>query len=393
MKKLLIIVMVFSLLLMPLGVYAQLDQKSATPPVSQSLVPEGDFALKLVAALKLGTPGGEAQAEDMLSSAGIAPKNGWIADYPVTPIIVGELQSAVVAAADAQRLPMAKDDALKAFQDVTTESGLAVVPSDPSQYAGTQPQPDPTVINNYYYEEGPPVVTYYPPPWDYDYLYAWVPYPFWCSGFFFPGFFVLHDFHRSIFVGHHHHFITNHLIDPRTHTVLRVDPTTRAMGKHANASLTRPQEFRSTDSRRAATSIFNRRFERTATTRGAEGTISRGTTGKTMNQVGDTGRQNEMNFRQAQSGSFNTPNVTHERSFRAPTAAGRSFGSSENLGRSFSPPSRSFSAPSRGSTFSCTNCHGGSSSFARSSGGSNSRSFSSGGVSHGGGHFGGGGRR
>ena len=202
MKKLLMVVMAFSLLLLPLGVDAQLDQKSAIPPVSQSLVPEGDFALKLVAALKLGTPGDEAQAEDMLSSAGITPKNGWIADYPVTPIIVGELQSAVVAAADAQRLPMAKDDALKAFQDATAESGLAVVPGDPGQYAGNQPQPDPMVINNYYYEEGPPVVTYYPPSWDYDYLYSWVPYPFWYTGFFFPGFFILHDFHRSIFVGH-----------------------------------------------------------------------------------------------------------------------------------------------------------------------------------------------
>lgn len=393
MKKLLIIVMAFSLLLLPLGVYAQLDQKSTTPPVSQSLVPEGDFALKLVAALKLGTPGGEAQAEDMLLSTGITPKNGWIADYPMTPIIVGELQSALAAAADAQKLPMGKDEALKAFQDVTAEFGLSVVPGDSGQVAEDQPKPNPTIINNYYDEEGPPVVTYYPPPWDYDYLYSWVPYPFWYSGFFFPGFFILHDFHRVIFVGHHRHFITNHFIDPKTHTVLRVDPTTRAMGKHANASLTRLQEFRSTDSRRAATSIFNRSFERTATPRGAEGTISRGTTGRTMNQVGDTGRQNEMNFRQRQSGSFNTPNVTYERSFRSPTAAGRSFGSSENLGRSFSPPSRSFSVPSRESTFSCTNCHGGSSSFARSSGGSNSRSFSGGGVSHGGGHFGGGGRR
>ncbi len=390
MKKLPIIIMAFSLLMLPFGVYAQLEQKSATPPVSQSLIPEGDFALKLVAALKLGTPGDEARAEDMLSSAGIAPKNGWIADYPVTPMIVGELQSAVVAAADAQRLPMAKDDALKAFQDVTTESGLAVVPGDPGQYAGTQPQPDPTVINNYYYEEGPPVVTYYPPPWDYGYLYSWVPYPFWCTGFFFPGFFILHDFHRSIFVGHHHHFITNHFADSRTQTVRAIDPTTRSMG-------TRTQGFRSPESRRAATSIFNRSFSRTATPRGTGGTISRGITGRGMNGAGNPGRQNGMNLRQGQDRSVSTPNVTRGRSLNSPSAVGRSFVPSGNFGRSFSSGSRSFNAfhgssgGSHGGGFS-----GGARSFGGFSGGSHRSGGFGGGHSSGfsgGGHFGGGGRR
>jgi hypothetical protein len=254
----------------------------------------------------------------MLSLTGITPKNGWIADHPVTPIIVGELQSTLAAAADAQKLPMRKDEALKAFQDVTAEFGLSVVSGGPGQVAEDQPQPNPTVINNYYDEEGPPIVTYYPPPWDYDYLYSWVPYPFWCTGFFFPGFFILHDFHRSIFIGHHHHFITNHFIDPKTHAVRAVDPTTRTMGRPINASLTRTQGFRSPESRRAATSIFNRSFSRTATSRGTEGTISRGITGRGMNGVGNTGRQNGMNFRQGQNRSFNTPNLTHERSLNSP---------------------------------------------------------------------------
>ncbi len=83
-----------ALLLLPLNLYAQSEQTSTgAPGISQALVPEGDFALKLVSALKLGTATTEAQAEDMLTSAGIAPKNGWIADYPVTPIIIGELQA------------------------------------------------------------------------------------------------------------------------------------------------------------------------------------------------------------------------------------------------------------------------------------------------------------
>ena len=367
MKKILLSTMILSLLLLPLGAFAQLDQDSAIPPVSQSLVPEGDFALKLVAALKLGAPSGEAQAEDVLSSAGIAPKNGCIADYPVTPIIVGELQNAVAAAADAQKLPMGKDEALKAFQDVTTEFGLSVALGGPGESAENQTQPDAAVINNYYDEEGPPVITYYPPPWDYSYLYDWVSYPFRCSGFFFPGFFVLNDFHRVVFVGHHHHqhLITNHFFDPRTHAVRAVDPTMRSMGRTMNAPLTRNQGFRSTESRTAATSIFNRSLSRAATTRGPEGTISGGVTGRTIN-------------------SGSTP----------PPVVSRSFGSSGNFGRSFSSGSRSFST-SHGSFggFQRGGFSGGSHSFAAFSGGGHSSGSFSGGNSFGGfsggGHSGG----
>jgi hypothetical protein len=386
MKKILVPIMVLSLLLLPLRAYTQSDQKSAVPPVSQSLVPEGDFALKLAPALNLGTPSGEAQAEDMLSSAGIAPKNGWIADYPLTPIIVGELQDAVAAAADTQKLPMGKDDALKAFQDVTAEFGLAVVPGGSGQYAENQPQPEATVINNYYYEEGPPVVTYYPPPWDYYYLYDWVSYPFWCSGFYFSGFFILNDFNRVVFVDHHHHrhLITNHFLDPRTHTVRGVDPTTRTIGRPMNTSLARTRGFRSPESRRAATSIFNRSFSRAGTLRGAEGTYSRGTTGRAINGIGHTGRRGEMNLRQGQPRTFNRPNVTHERSFNSPSMVGRSFGPSENSGRSFGSGNRSFSAP-HGSFggFHAGGFSGGGHSFGGFSGGHSFAGFS------GGGHFGG----
>lgn len=87
--------------------------------------------------------------------------------------------------------------------------------------------PDPAVINNYYYNEGPPVVTYYPPPQAYDYLYSWVPYPFWCSGLYFRGFFILHDFHRRIHVPHQPFVVTNHVLHPGTHSVSIVDPVTR----------------------------------------------------------------------------------------------------------------------------------------------------------------------
>ena len=74
---------------------------------------------------------------------------------------------------------------------------------------------------------GPPVVTYYPPPPDYGYLYSWVPYSFWCSGFWFPGFFVLNDFHRFVHVHGRREVISNHIHEPKTRRVFSVDPRTR----------------------------------------------------------------------------------------------------------------------------------------------------------------------
>ena len=63
----------------------------------------------------------------------------------------------------------------------------------------TRHMTEPTVIDNYYSDEGPPVVTYYAPPPDYAYLYAWDPFPFWCGGFWFPGYYVLNDFDFAFF--------------------------------------------------------------------------------------------------------------------------------------------------------------------------------------------------
>jgi len=340
MKKLYltIIIMISALLPAPLAVYGQSNQTSkGAPPVSQALVPEGDFALKLAPALGLGTPNSEAQAEDMLTSVGIAPKNGWIADYPVTPIVVGEVEDAVNGAADAHKLPIGKDDALTAFRNLTVEFGVAVVPGGPGQYAENQPQPDSALIDNYYYEEGPPVVTYYPPPWDYSYLYAWVPYPFWWGGFFFSGFFCLHDFHRF----HHNHLISNHFVDPVTRAVARVDPVS-----HTAVTSSRTATFNSTTTRNSATSIFNR----------------------------------SANFTGSRTFSHSTSSATSSGMNRSSSQSiGRSSGSASSSGRpsgSSSSFSRSSGSPSSGGSSSCANCHGSSGSFGRSGGSSSSGGFS-----------------
>jgi len=224
------------LLIMPSVIPAEVEQLSTgPPPVEQQLIREGELAIKLVFALGLGVSDDEAEAESRLAEYGIVPRSGWIADYPVTPDISGELRNAVSDAADAGRLSMGRAEAMRVFDDVLAGLGLPLAPYTGTAYDSPPPTSetyyqDPDVINDYYDTIGPPVVTYYTPPPSYYYLYAWVPYPFWATGFLFPGFFVLHDFHRTVYVHHRKAFVTNHFRDARTHRIHRVDPVARFRG-------------------------------------------------------------------------------------------------------------------------------------------------------------------
>jgi len=195
----------------------------------------------------------------LLSAAGIAPRNGWIADYPLTPDIIGELQTAIGEAADSGKLSMSQAVALNTFQNVITGYGVVVQPdiSGQSTNETANPEyPDSNVEDNYYESEGPPVVTYYAPPPDYAYLYTWVPYPFWWTDFWFPGFFILGDF--NVRVHHYDHgedhgeLISNHFRNPKTGIITRIDPATRI---HGGAF---PTGTAATSSRIGAQAILNK---------------------------------------------------------------------------------------------------------------------------------------
>jgi hypothetical protein len=238
MKRLFIIasVALSVLVLLPAGIHAQSGQATGEqPPIAQPLVREGDLAVKLVDALKLGTAANEAEAENLLGNAGITPRNGWIADYPVTPDIIGELTQSISVAAESKSLKMGKDEALQALHDVTAGANLAVMGGAPGQAGqtgpGTAPAPDNAMISSYYSDQGPPAVTYYSPPPDYIYLYTWVPYPFWGWNFWFPGFFILADFHRVVHVHGRVEVISNHFVDYHTNRVVRIDPLRRFNGR------------------------------------------------------------------------------------------------------------------------------------------------------------------
>ncbi len=247
---------------------------STTPSIEQSLVPESVFAMQLAEALKLGPVDDEAKAEELLSELGIEPKNGWIAEYPVTPEVLGDIETGIAMASDQGKLSFTKEQALKLFENVKIKLGFDVKPGSnppaglikkpgkttvyrytdsygaahftdnvdsipetnrktmkivsqtalnglsggagsgttqaPTPQYTAKPKLEPEVINQQYEEQGPPVVTYYEPPERYNYLYVWVPYPFWSTGFYYPGYFVLNDFHRQVRVNRHPYFVTHH---------------------------------------------------------------------------------------------------------------------------------------------------------------------------------------
>ena len=133
MRRLFMIMLAAGLLLIPMVFSVQAAPNTRTPPpVSQPLVREGDFATSLAETLGLGTASDEAQAENMMSAAGIEPKNGWVADYPVTPDIIGELQDAVASAADSGQLKMGRADPVKTVQALAEDYGLPVVQEAPA---------------------------------------------------------------------------------------------------------------------------------------------------------------------------------------------------------------------------------------------------------------------
>jgi len=165
------------------GYYSQSEQ---TEPGSRSnersLVREGFFAMKLADALRIGPAKNEAEAESMLALVGIAPENGWIADYPVTPDIIGELQDAIGAAADSGKIAMSEAEAMKVFEDLLIEIE--------SQYARVEPPPS---------KQPYPEPYYYPYPYFYRYLYPYpfyYPYPYYYGGYY--------RYHRPYHYPYHH---------------------------------------------------------------------------------------------------------------------------------------------------------------------------------------------
>jgi hypothetical protein len=219
MSALLSSIVTLSLIFSMAGVDVEAEQESAEygaelSPFAPPLVREGDFAIKMAAVLGLGEIEEENDAALLLAELGLSPNNGWMADYPVTPMVLAELREAVIASAMSGKLTLAEDEALEAFDRLALELGLSMDENAEPEYARQQPadgfsdKEAPYGEQGYYTAEGPPVMTYYPPPPHYYGYYDWVPYPFYFSRSYFPGFFILHDFRRVH--KFHHHFDHKH---------------------------------------------------------------------------------------------------------------------------------------------------------------------------------------
>ena len=252
MKTMLLIFLAASLVSAPYS--APVNAKSSPsgpPPIEQPLVREGEFAVELATALNLTSSQDEATAEHRLVSINITPRNGWIADYPMTPDIIAEVRDSAARSASSGNLRISETDAAGVVDKVSIAMNLPVkVAGEKYNYGsgsgyqpGSAPPPkgseyvEPYVVDDYYYANEPPVVTYYQPPWEYSYLYDWVPDQFWWDGYGFGGFFILVDFDRR----HHNHQITNHVTNANG-TVSRISATARA---GANATATQQSGARS----------------------------------------------------------------------------------------------------------------------------------------------------
>jgi hypothetical protein len=268
-------------------------------------------------------------------------------------------------------------------------------------------QPNPTVVNNYYYDQGPPIITYYPPPYYYGYLYDWVSYPVFWFGFWFPGFYICHNFttvvvvDRTAFVKKRV-LVSNRVIDPVTKRVARVDPVTRTgtgairpetrlrtesgetfrnlaelrhrggvSGPNAGRPETsvsrtpRTEGFRSPEARKSAEGIYSRSVERMRSGTVREGGMSRsgdrrivapGAPDRSFNAPSRSGERRSV-VPNAPGRSYNAPSRGGERRYIAPdNPSERSYrppatrGSRESV-RPVAPsnaPGRSFNGPARG---------------------------------------------
>ncbi|WP_347986815.1 hypothetical protein [Methylomonas sp. AM2-LC] len=109
-------------------------------PVAQALVPEGVYAIQLLPVLQQNATTNDAQAEAILIKLGIAPKNGWISDYPITPAVLGELDTTIGIAAEQGKIPLAKSQALKQVGELKVKLGLDIGISPSPQTVTASPQ-------------------------------------------------------------------------------------------------------------------------------------------------------------------------------------------------------------------------------------------------------------
>ncbi|MDR3570468.1 MAG: hypothetical protein P4L43_20785 [Syntrophobacteraceae bacterium] len=126
MRSMLIMVLAAGLALLPYGapVGAQEKTSSESPPIEHPPVSEGQFAVRLAEALGVASSREKAAAEDSLARANIAPRSGWVSDYPMTPDIIEEVRQSASMSASAGGLNMSEAGAARAVTGVSAAMNL-----------------------------------------------------------------------------------------------------------------------------------------------------------------------------------------------------------------------------------------------------------------------------
>ena len=177
-----------------------------------TLVPEDVFAVRLASAFGIASTDNAGAAESALAGKGIAPDDGWISNYPVTPVVVSELWENIKTAAANGRLPAedGKDTGFATFKSVLSEFGLNFAVTATGSVRPPPPVNQEDIDDYYNNASDPPVSTYYTPPPAYIDQYMWIGFPFFYAGYWWPGYWVMRDFHRHYFYHGRHLIMSNH---------------------------------------------------------------------------------------------------------------------------------------------------------------------------------------
>jgi hypothetical protein len=254
---------------------------------------------------------------------------------------------------------------LAAQMKLPTPAGAENAAQESEQAPATRS--DQTVINNYYYDEGPPIITYYPPPVYFGYLYDWVPYPVWWFGFWFPGFYMCHNFTTTVVVGRtpfvtRRAIVSNQIIDPVTRRVAVVDPLSRTRTGSVRPETTLRTEngrmFRTVTDFRHGVSVggFNAGRQGTAAKRMPRTEGFRSPQARTSAQAIYSGSVDRMRTRTVRQGTTtrgDRPYVSPRgpgRSYNGPSRGGgtRQYGAPGSSERSYRPSvMRPYTAPTQ----------------------------------------------
>lgn len=217
----------------------RIEPPSNALPSQREPVTQGQFAVQLVAELRLDAEPTPEEAAGLLSEIRVSPPLGrWEMERPITPSLVARLRTLTVSAAERGAISIRPEEALLAFDTTAALLGVPIpagAPNDPAD-----PYYTTTVV------QSPPLVLIAPPPPIYISSYVWVPVQpgFFWGGVWCSGYYVFDVGHRDYWFHRHrfdfprarieHHF-TEQVVRSRLHGGFPVTPRPPAIDRRTDS--------------------------------------------------------------------------------------------------------------------------------------------------------------